>query len=409
MSGEVLISAENVGKKFCKDLKRSLWYGAKDLVNNVTGSERSVELRKDEFWAVKEINFEVRRGECLGLIGHNGAGKSTLLKMLNGLLRPDVGRIEIRGRVGALIELGAGFNPILTGRENIFNNAAILGFSKRETQAKLDEIIAFSEIENFLDMPVQNYSSGMRVRLGFAIAAQMEPDVLLIDEVLAVGDVGFILKCFKRMDELLGKTAMIFVSHSMAQVARMSTDVLLMSHGKTLVQTKDVSVGITQYYNQYKLEVGSQQLSALANMTRISLISEGKTYQKDDNVIINYNSPMQIEVEIDCIGEVHHPQVFLIFADKEQRNFAEVLNFKEAISMAKHKGKLLVQASLPQANFAQGKFSITVGLIQQKDGVRETIFRNQSAIYFTVHGTKHGWAPIQYNLDWKLIDNDTSN
>ena len=151
------------------------------------GSFAPPNLRKDEFWAVRDVSFEVRRGECLGLIGHNGAGKSTLLKMLNSLNRPDSGRITMRGRVGALIELNAGFNPILTGRENIYNQAALLGFSKKETDAKFDAIVDFSEIEEFLDMPVQNYSSGMRVRLGFAVAAQMEPDILLIDEVLAVG------------------------------------------------------------------------------------------------------------------------------------------------------------------------------------------------------------------------------
>lgn len=404
MAGEVLISAENVGKKFCKNLKRSLVYGAKDLAGTITGAERSLALRKDEFWAVQGINFEVRRGECLGLIGHNGAGKSTLLKMLNGLLRPDTGKITMRGRVGALIELGAGFNPILTGRENIFNNAAILGFTKKETEAKLKDIIAFSEIEDFLNMPVQNYSSGMRVRLGFAIAAQMEPDILLIDEVLAVGDVGFVLKCFKRMDELLGNTAMVFVSHSMAQVARMSTDVLLMGLGKELLLTPDVASGVTAYYDQYQVEVGEQQISDIANMTRVSLVSEGNTYQKEDNIVINYNAELQVEVEINCIDEIENPRVFLIFADKEQRNFGEVLNFRDIIKTPRHKGKLVVRATLPKVNFAQGKYSITVGLTQEINGVREAIFRNQSAIYFTVHGTKHGWAPIQYDLDWKIIE-----
>ncbi len=404
MKGEVLISAENLGKKFCKDLKRSLWYGVQDLGKTITGGERSMALRKEEFWAVDNINFEVRRGECLGLIGHNGAGKSTLLKMLNGLMRPDKGQITMRGRVGALIELGAGFNPVLTGRENIYSNAAILGFSKKETEAKMDEIIAFAEIDDFLDMPVQNYSSGMRVRLGFAVAAQMEPDILLIDEVLAVGDVGFVLKCFKRMDELLANTALVFVSHSMAQVARMSTNILLMKHGKELLLTEDVASGVTAYYSQYQMEVGKQQLSDQAVMTDLIIHSEGKSYKPGEEIVINYNAEMRIEVEIDCIEEIENPRVILIFADREQRNFAEVLNFTEVISIPKQKGKLRTMATLPQANFAQGKYSITVGFAQTKNQVRETIFRNQSAIYFTVHGTKHGWTPLQYELDWKLIE-----
>jgi lipopolysaccharide transport system ATP-binding protein len=148
---------------------------------------------------VNDVSFELKRGQCLGLIGRNGAGKSTLLKMLNGLIKPDKGRIEMRGRVAALIELGAGFNPILTGRENIYNNAAILGFKKKETDHLLGDIIAFSEMEEFIDTPVQYYSSGMKVRLSFAVAAFLKPDVLILDKVLAVGDAGFRIKSFNKM------------------------------------------------------------------------------------------------------------------------------------------------------------------------------------------------------------------
>ena len=248
---EVLVKVEGLSKKFCKDLKRSLKYGVQDLFPSLSRKEKSSVLRKDEFWAVRDISFELQRGECLGLIGHNGAGKSTLLKMLNGLINPDEGKITIRGRVGALIELGAGFNPLLTGRENIFNNGAVLGFSRKEIEEKVEGIIDFSEIREFIDMPVQNYSSGMKVRLGFAIASQMEPDVLIIDEVLAVGDVGFRMKCLTRIGSLLSKTAVIFVSHSMPQVSRISNKVLLMENGKPVVCNYDVSKAIDIYYNHF--------------------------------------------------------------------------------------------------------------------------------------------------------------
>ena len=145
-TAEILVEVEGLSKKFCKDLKTSLWYGVKDLTSNVFGNKKDRILRKDEFWAVKDISFKLRRGECLGLIGHNGAGKSTLLKILNGLINPDAGKVTIKGRVGALIELGAGFNPILTGRENIYNNGAILGFSRKEIDNKLETIIVFCRI-----------------------------------------------------------------------------------------------------------------------------------------------------------------------------------------------------------------------------------------------------------------------
>jgi lipopolysaccharide transport system ATP-binding protein len=196
ISDEVLMSVQGVSKKFCRSLKRSLWYGMQDIVSELNPfeshtSEVNVErhsiLRKDEFWAVNDVSFELRRGECLGLIGRNGAGKTTLLKMLNGLMKPDQGRIEIRGRVGALIALGAGFNPILTGRENIYVNGSVLGLTKREIDEKIEGIIDFADIREFIDSPVQSYSSGMQVRLGFAVATALEPDILLLDEVVIAG------------------------------------------------------------------------------------------------------------------------------------------------------------------------------------------------------------------------------
>lgn len=186
------IKVENVSKKFCKSLKRAMIYGMKDIGRDIFHiNTKSDELRKDEFWALKNISFEVKKGECLGIIGANGSGKSTLLKLLNGIYMPDIGKISINGNVGALIQIGAGFNPMLSGRENIYVNASILGMSKVEIDKKFDSIVEFAGIGDFLDMPVKNYSSGMYVRLGFSIAINIEPKVLLIDEVLAVGDLAF--------------------------------------------------------------------------------------------------------------------------------------------------------------------------------------------------------------------------
>ena len=233
-SGEVLLAARGLGKIFCRDFKRSLFYGVRDLATGLLGRDRQTEtLRRDEFWALRDVSFEVRRGECLGLIGPNGAGKSTLLRLITGLIRPDEGEIEIHGRVGALIALGAGFNPLLTGRENIGISAAIYGLTSEEIDAKFDKIVEFAELADFIDAPVQSYSSGMQVRLGFAIASQIEPEVLLIDEVLAVGDAGFRAKCYNRIDELRERCAVIFVSHAMAHVARLSQRSLVLQRGRS--------------------------------------------------------------------------------------------------------------------------------------------------------------------------------
>lgn len=406
---EVLIKAENVSKKFCKDLKKSLKYGFQDLGNMLSGGSEKRELRKDEFWAVKNISFEIKRGECLGLIGHNGAGKSTLLKMLNGLINPDEGSITMKGKVGALIELGAGFNPILTGLENIYNNAAILGFTKEETDARLKEIIEFAELENFMDMPIQNYSSGMRVRLGFAIAAQLQPDILLIDEVLAVGDMGFVLKCFNKMDKLLSNTAMIFVSHSMPQVARMATKVLMLEKGEELFYSNDVASGLTEYYNRFKLEIGDFKGSDLVELIDIKVTSENITYNKEDEISINYGSDMELEIEIICKAEIQNPEFYLAFYDKEQRNFAEV--FSETAEMneesvhlftVKENQKIKAKIKFNHLELGIGKYSITIALNHKLNNNRETLFRYQSAIYFSIKGKRHGWAPMQFNNQFEL-------
>lgn len=211
-----VLSVRHVRKKFCRSLKRSLWYGVSDIAGDLIGRQAAApELRTDEFFAVNDVSFDVQPGESLALIGRNGAGKSTLLKMVNGLFRPDAGEIRVNGRLAALIELGAGFNPILSGRENIYVNAAVLGMTKREVDQKLDAIIDFAELDGFIDMPLKNYSSGMKVRLGFAVASQLEPDILLIDEVLAVGDAAFRAKCYRRLSELMeAGTAFVLVSHS---------------------------------------------------------------------------------------------------------------------------------------------------------------------------------------------------
>jgi ABC-type polysaccharide/polyol phosphate transport system ATPase subunit len=227
------IEVEAVSKAYCRRLRHSLFYGLQDIGREVLGVRRARdELRAHEFWSLKDVSLSVRPGECVGLIGRNGAGKTTLLKLINGLVKPDQGRVTVRGRVGALIALGAGFNPILTGRENVYVNGSVLGLTKREVDAKLGEILDFAELGDAIDAPVQSYSSGMFVRLGFAVATALDPDVLLIDEVLAVGDTGFRAKCFQRLGELLPRTATIFVSHQMTQVERVCDRVLLLEGGR---------------------------------------------------------------------------------------------------------------------------------------------------------------------------------
>ena len=268
-------------------------YGMLDLAAGFVGIKQNKEkLRKDEFWAVKDVSFELRRGECLGLIGHNGAGKSTLLKMLNGLIKPDEGEIIMRGRVGALIELGAGFNPILTGRENIYVNGQILGFTKEEIDRKFDDIVEFAEIAEFIDSPVQNYSSGMKVRLGFAVAAQMEPDVLLIDEVLAVGDLSFRMKCFDHINMIItkNKVSIILVSHSMIDIMRICQKGILFKQGR-LIKHDVIDKVVAKYNIENSLNTRRIEQSSFKihqSWLQNDLLEITNEFKTNDSIYLNF-------------------------------------------------------------------------------------------------------------------------
>ena len=398
MSSEVLVSVENVSKKFCKDLKTSLWYGAKDLGSEFLGLNSKKDLRDKEFWAVKDISFELKRGECLSLIGHNGAGKSTLLKILNGLIKPDRGRITMRGRVGALIELGAGFNPLLTGRENVYINGQILGFSRREIDQKFDAIMDFSELEDFIDTPVQNYSSGMKVRLGFAIAAQMEPDILIIDEVLAVGDMGFVLKCFRTIDNLSKKAAIIFVSHSMPQVARISTDLILMKKGEGVYKGKNVSEGIDMYYQNFSF--GPTNFAVTGEIV-ITEVSFPKAANKQEVYVIKRGEDLEVAFKFKAIKK--HKELFstVTIYDKEQRPIGicfgeKAIGYKNVFDEEYFEYVILL--TMPAINLSKGLYSITLGL---SEGFRtNTLLRVQSVASFQVSSEHAIWAPIHFQSVW---------
>lgn len=358
---DILIKVEGLSKKFCKDLKTSLWYGIKDLASNVLGNKRQRDLRPKEFWAVKDINFELRRGECLGLIGHNGAGKSTLLKILNGLIKPDEGKVTIKGRVGALIELGAGFNPILSGRENIYNNGAVLGFTRKEIDAKVEEIIDFAEIREFIDMPVQNYSSGMKVRLGFAVAAQMEPDILIIDEVLAVGDVAFRGKCYDTIGKLSKKCVIIFVSHSMSQISRISHKVIYLNKGK-IFSIGEVGPVIESYYSNNSMKNDNSTNIVIENKCKLL------SFKLSKNELSNYESNLEINLEIESEVLLDELEVDLVLMSRELQ---PVCNWNSKIlnqQVILRKGINYLVISIDNLNLNTGvyDFAITIEGIEIK-------------------------------------------
>jgi lipopolysaccharide transport system ATP-binding protein len=396
---EILVKVEGLSKKFCKDLKTSLKYGVQDVFANFGRNNKAAVLREKEFWAVKDINFELRRGECLGLIGHNGAGKSTLLKILNGLIKPDEGKATIKGKVSALIELGAGFNPILSGRENIYNNGAVLGFSREEINNKIEEIIDFAEIREFIDMPVQNYSSGMKVRLGFAVAAQLEPDVLIIDEVLAVGDLGFMLKCFKTIDTILPNTAILFVSHSMPMISRICSQIILIVNGLVHYQGENISEGIDLYYHKFLTNHESNVVFTDHTIDLKAAFISGR--EKSQNVYnINWGETIDLCFTIENKSLPKMPYISLAVYDKEQRAVAEILPENQEYNVVKKNIDISYKVRVKNVYLSKGIYNITLTASENKDV--NIFYKIHKAITLNVIHDKQIWTP--FLLDSELVE-----
>jgi ABC-type polysaccharide/polyol phosphate transport system ATPase subunit len=267
MADDIVIRAEELGKKYVigHEAQRERYVALRDVIARSARNawRMAADMAKgrvvvpgdtvEELWALKGVSFEVKRGEVLGIIGRNGAGKSTLLKILSRITEPTEGRVTIKGRVASLLEVGTGFHPELTGRENIYLNGAILGMTRAEIKRKFDEIVAFAEIEKFLDTPVKRYSSGMYVRLAFAVAAHLEPEILVVDEVLAVGDAEFQKKCLGKMQDIAGRgRTVLFVSHNIDAIERLCTICLTLNAGKILGM-QPVSDAVIKYIQSQEL------------------------------------------------------------------------------------------------------------------------------------------------------------
>ncbi len=322
-----VITVENLGKKYVLShrAKQESYVALRDVLSdgvrnlgrrlvgrgNVTGYN----TEHEEFWALKDVTFEVKQGDRIGIIGRNGAGKSTLLKILSRITEPTAGRVRIRGRVASLLEVGTGFHPELTGRENIFLNGAILGMSRAEIKKKFDEIVDFAEMEKFLDTPVKRYSSGMYVRLAFAVAAHMEPEILIVDEVLAVGDAQFQKKCLGKMEEVSEKEGrtVLFVSHNMSAIRSLCDRGVLVERGRIRFDDS-AEKAISAYSSDFLMEVGhgwtrpesSQMTGIVFEAIHISLHGEQPRLRLLCNIMLHCHEPSSgsfIAVDI-CDGSL---------------------------------------------------------------------------------------------------------
>jgi len=318
------------------------------------------------FWALKDVSFEVEPGEVVGIIGRNGAGKSTLLKILSRITSPTEGTVELHGRVGSLLEVGTGFHPELTGRENIYLSGSILGMKRREIDAKLDEIVKFSEIEKFLDTPVKRYSSGMYVRLAFAVAAHMEPEILIVDEVLAVGDAAFQKKCLGKMGDVAKKgRTVLFVSHNMAAIKALCQRGILLDSGK-ISYDGEVSSAVDQYLNKKTIDIDAtplsdkvrdKKVSQKAKMLDIKIISDSTDIQAG----IDSTKSFKIEMKVNVFEKTHlacqiqirdQYRTIILLSSELQQN--KIFEFDE--------GTHVITCKCPPSFLASGNYWITCGL-----------------------------------------------
>jgi lipopolysaccharide transport system ATP-binding protein len=332
---EAIISVENLGKKYsithqrerqryialrdvlAEKAKRMLFRRSRPTVDGQTSNfhtPNSAGDSKEEFWALKDVSFEVKQGEVLGIIGRNGAGKSTLLKILSRITEPTEGRVTLRGRVASLLEVGTGFHPELTGRENIFLNGAILGMSRSETRKKFDEIVAFAEVERFLDTPVKRYSSGMYVRLAFAVAAHLEPEILIVDEVLAVGDAQFQTKCMGKMQDVSSKQGrtVLFVSHQLGAVRRLCTAACLLHNGHTNGVTS-VNTALHDYGSNLRTSPFDLNLSDIPRLSRLGKSAKILRLTIPPESTLTYGDSLTIIFTIQCFTPLRNAVIGIGF------------------------------------------------------------------------------------------------
>ncbi len=412
-----IITVENLSKRYVIGHQRSkgdgLRHAIEDAVRNplqwlrscLPSSISHLPSTREEFWALNDVSFEVKPGEVLGIIGRNGAGKSTLLKILSRITEPTSGRITIDGRVASLLEVGTGFHPELTGRENIFLNGAILGMSRVEIKRKFDEIVAFSEVEKFLDTPVKRYSSGMYVRLAFAVAAHLEPEILIVDEVLAVGDAQFQKKCMGKMDEVAKKQGrtVLFVSHNMGAVANICTSGLLMEQGKKAFHGP-ISQTVDAYLTSSAGVTGERVWpdNSYAASKRIRLRSVRVVQSGEMKSTVSLDRPVSLEVTFDTLVpdleiSVHfhliHPSAGVILSTA---NFPSATLGRDVwAGRLWHQGTFVSRCTLPANFLNEGTYFINVAIMLS---ARETEVFVGEALQFSTQDT--GGMRREYTGHW---------
>jgi lipopolysaccharide transport system ATP-binding protein len=371
----VAIQVENISKKYILRHQvggRSRYVALRDvlahkftsLFRHGTGPDAS----REEFWALKDVSFEIKQGEVAGIIGRNGAGKSTLLKLLSRITRPTKGRIEIEGRVASLLEVGTGFHPELTGRENIFLNGAILGMHRAEIRKKFDEIVAFAEVEKFLDTPVKHYSSGMYMRLAFAVAAHLEPEILVVDEVLAVGDAAFQKKCLGKMQEVgQGGRTVLFVSHNMEAITRLCARCIYLVKGELKMQgeTRQVIKAYSEHSKQISEEVDLTTLPRRLEGNGAAKLLRLRSIQNENAAAwcYEYGTPLEFLIEFSVARAIEEPGVGYAIFSSTGTELVSATTFQERTMDRLLPGQYSMRILIPDFALNPGTYMLALGLV----------------------------------------------
>lgn len=384
---QTLIKAEGVWKKYAQTFSGAMRYGASDMMKIAFGREPSPELRKHEFWAVSNASFELKRGETLGLIGHNGAGKTSLLKTVTGLLRPDRGHVRIDGRISWLVDLNAGLDPALTGRENVHLRADLLELSRGDAASLAGKVIDFAEIGEFMDSPVQYYSSGMRARVGFAIAAMSRPDILVIDETLAVGDLSFRLKCYDLISDISKDASVIFVSHGMNHISRVCSQVMMLHKGQ-VIHYGDVQKGIQLYQDNQSQDL--RQAQPGFNSHQISLECTSASGQSK----VDFQHGEACSVDIACSIDADKYIQIVVWDTSDSAVLSIDSRYGELESGLD--GERIIAGPFPLA-LKPGRYSLTAMASCARSG-RHLAISNRVPI--KVHGSYLSDIPVQIATQW---------
>jgi lipopolysaccharide transport system ATP-binding protein len=351
----------------------------------------------DAFWAVRDLSFSVRKGECLGIIGPNGSGKTTTLRLLAGVTRPTGGSIRVKGRIGTLIDVRAGFHPELTGRENIYLGGAICGMSRREVRRKFDRIVEFAELGEALDMPVKKYSSGMFVRLGFSVAAHVEPDVLLIDEVLAVGDEGFRAKCYNYIADTLPGAAVVFVSHSMAAISRICGRVVVLSEGR-LAHEDHPAAAISRYLDGFGQTVRPMVSESKAHLSDLRLSgADGRDAASDG---LEYGKPFGVSFSLEVPPEHERFNVSLSVMTAQQELVAQCHSEWNGHLLQLPGGRGRIECRFGAMLLNPGRYHLSVVIYDRRNA--EYLCWHHAAIGFRVAGKWFGSGPVQAIGEWTV-------